>query len=199
MSTIETLRAMSEVWSLFSDMPDDATIGVDLAALYLGVSVKTLARYRQNGDGPPYVQYQSPESKARNQRVNYLLGDLRAWRNNHRVSSTMQAAQVRGLAFTTLSDFTCSQPFWSISKGSVIIGHALRVTDDAFRSYIRDSDYLLIWLSVEEVLLKDWVWANEREIWHSNFVEYLKKIILNSIAIQEKHKINKCLKDSRGL
>ena len=34
MSTLETLRAMSEVWSLFSDMPDDATIGVDLAALY---------------------------------------------------------------------------------------------------------------------------------------------------------------------
>ncbi|MGX9237637.1 hypothetical protein [Pantoea ananatis] len=199
MSTIETLRAMSEVWSLFSDMPDDATIGVDLAALYLGVSVKTLARYRQNGDGPPYVQYQSSGSKARNQRVNYLLGDLRAWRNNHRVNSTMQAAQVRGLAFTTISDFTCSQPFWCISKGEVIIGHALRVTDDAFKSYLRDSNYVLIWLSVEEALLKDWVLANEREIWHSKFVEYLKKIILNSIALQEKHKINQSLKDSKEL
>jgi len=199
MSAIETLREMSEVWSLFGDMPDDATIGVDLAALYLGVSVKTLARYRQNGDGPPYVQYQSSESKARNQRVNYLLGDLRVWRNNHRVSGTMQAAQVRGLAFTTLSDLTCSQPFWSISKERVIIGHALRITDDAFKGYLRDSDYVLIWLSVEEALLKDWVWANEREIWHSNFVEYLKKIILNSIALQEKHEINQFLKDSKEL
>ncbi|WP_168421873.1 hypothetical protein, partial [Erwinia amylovora] len=112
MSAIETLREMSEVWSLFGDMPDDAAIGVDLAALYLGVSVKTLARYRQNGDGPPYVQYQSSESKARNQRVNYLLGDLRVWRNNHRVSGTTQAAQVRGLTFTSLKDFVEPQPFW---------------------------------------------------------------------------------------
>ncbi|END26288.1 hypothetical protein ECP030529313_5102, partial [Escherichia coli p0305293.13] len=45
-------------------MPDDTTLGVDLAALYLGISVKTLARYRQNGDGPNYIQYQSEDSKA---------------------------------------------------------------------------------------------------------------------------------------
>lgn len=97
MSTIETLRELSEVWSLFGDMPDDATLGVDLAALYLGISVKTLARYRQNGDGPLYIQYQAEGSRVRNQRVNYLLGDLRVWRDNHKVRSTMHAAQVRGL------------------------------------------------------------------------------------------------------
>lgn len=95
MSAIETLREMSEVWRLFNDMPDDATIGVDLAALYLGVSVKTLARYRQKGDGPHYVQYYSSGSKARNQRVNYLLSDLRAWRNSHRVKSSMHAMLIR--------------------------------------------------------------------------------------------------------
>ncbi|MEI2604051.1 hypothetical protein V8O11_09585 [Erwinia aphidicola] len=196
MSAIETLREMSEVWSLFGDMPDDATIGVDLAALYLGVSVKTLARYRQNGDGPPYVQYQSSESKARNQRVNYLLGDLRAWRNNHRVSGTMQAAQVRGLAFTSLSDFTCPQPFWTISNGRAIVGHALRVTDEYFKGYLKDSNYVLIWLSIEDALLKDWAWADEREIWHSTFIKVLKRMILNSITMQEKHEINKFLRNS---
>ncbi len=51
MSVVETLRELSEVWQLFGDMPDDTTLGVDLAALYLGISVKTLARYRQNGNG----------------------------------------------------------------------------------------------------------------------------------------------------
>ena len=80
---------------MFDDMQDDATIGVDLAALYLGVSVKSLARYRQKGDGPPYVQYYSSGSKARNQQVNYLLGDLRAWRNDHRVKSSVQAMLVK--------------------------------------------------------------------------------------------------------
>ncbi|EGS2003863.1 hypothetical protein I8I78_001306 [Enterobacter cloacae] len=196
MSTIETLRAMSEVWSLFSDMPDDATIGVDLAALYLGVSVKTLARYRQNGDGPPYVQYQSSESKARNQRVNYLLGDLRAWRNNHRVSSTMQAAQVRGLAFTTLSDFTYPEPFWSTGNG-FIIGHALKVTEEDFIAYLKDGEMVLIWLSVEHVLLKDWLWPDERKLWHSIYLECLNRLILNSLALQEKHELNKALKKAK--
>ncbi len=78
MSVIETLRELSEVWSLFSDMPDDTTLNVDLAALYLGISVKSLARYRQNGGGPHYIQYRAEDSKARNQRVNYLLRDLRS-------------------------------------------------------------------------------------------------------------------------
>lgn len=119
-------------------MPDDATIGVDLAALYLGVSVKTLARYRQNGDGPPYVQYQSSESKARNQRVNYLFGDLRVWRNNHRVSSTMHAAHVRGLAFTSLKDFVEPQPFWADSDDNKIIGQILTLPDNAFKDCLKN-------------------------------------------------------------
>ncbi|MGP4883791.1 hypothetical protein ACTXQV_72280, partial [Klebsiella pneumoniae] len=63
-------------------------------------------RYRQNGGGPQYIQYQTEDSKARNQRVNYLLKDLRSWRDNHKVSNTMHAAQFRGLAFNCLSDFT---------------------------------------------------------------------------------------------
>lgn len=77
MSVVETLRELSEVWKLFGDMPDDTTLSVDLAALYLGISAKSLARYRQNGGGPQYIQYQTEDSKARNQRVNYLLKDLR--------------------------------------------------------------------------------------------------------------------------
>lgn len=193
MSAIETLREMSEVWSLFGDMPDDATVGVDLAALYLGVSVKTLARYRQNGDGPPYVQYQSSDSKARNQRVNYLLGDLRAWRNGHRVKSTMQAAQVRGLTFTMISDLTCPQPFWKAgSKG--LIDHALRVTDEAFKIYLKNHNFELIWLSVEQALLEDWINSEERNNWHSAYIEILNEMIMSSVALQEKHELRKVLR-----
>ena len=40
MSVVETLRELSEVWKLFGDMPDDTTLSVDLAALYLGISAK---------------------------------------------------------------------------------------------------------------------------------------------------------------
>ncbi|CAH6199020.1 hypothetical protein [Pantoea agglomerans] len=193
MSAIETLREMSEVWSLFGDMPDDATVGVDLAALYLGVSVKTLARYRQNGDGPPYVQYQSSDSKARNQRVNYLLGDLRAWRNGHRVKSTMQAAQVRGLTFTMLSDLTCPQPFW-IAKGKGVIDHALSVTDEAFKIYLKNHNFELIWISVERALLEDWTNSEVRNNWHSVYIEILNEMIMSSVALQQKHELLKVLR-----
>ncbi|EPB7300150.1 hypothetical protein ACRRRN_001253 [Yersinia enterocolitica] len=114
MKIIETLREMSEIWRLFGDMPDDATLNVELASLYPGISVKSLAKYRQNGGGPQYIQYQSTDSKARNQRINFLLRDLRSWRDNHKVSNTMHAAHIRDLTFTSLSDFTEHQPFWKM-------------------------------------------------------------------------------------
>jgi len=197
MSTIETLRAMSEVWSLFSDMPDDATIGVDLAALYLGVSVKTLARYRQNGDGPPYVQYQSSDSKARNQRINYLLGDLRSWRNGHRVNSTMQAAQVRGLAFTSIYDLAKPQPFWVDTLEEKIIGHALILPESIFKGCLKNINCEVIWLNIEQVLSKQWNHANERRVWHDILKETLEESLLKSTAQQEKHDILQYLDDKK--
>ena len=52
MPTVATLWDVTEAWKLFGELPDDTALNVELTALYLGVSVKTLARYRQNGDGP---------------------------------------------------------------------------------------------------------------------------------------------------
>ncbi|WP_367143695.1 hypothetical protein [Pantoea stewartii] len=192
MSAINTLREMSEVWNLFGDMPDDATLGVDLAALYLGISVKTLARYRQNGDGSPYVQYQSSDSKARNQRVNYLLGDLRAWRNGHRVKSTMQAAQVRGLTFTSISDLICPQPFWKADDRG-FIEHAFRVTDEDFKTYLNNLSHELIWISLEQALLETWANVEARNQWHLLYIEVLNEAIKASVALQEKHELDKVI------
>ncbi|HBK4689133.1 TPA: hypothetical protein LLS49_002200 [Serratia marcescens] len=194
MSVVETLRELSEVWKLFGDMPDDTTLSVDLAALYLGISVKSLARYRQNGGGPHYIQYQAEDSKARNQRINYLLKDLRSWRDSHRVSSTMHAAQVRGLAFTSLSDFCEPQPFWCITNGSgsasKIISHALIIPDDEFKYNLLDPTAEVIWISIEEALFIAWVNKDERSIWHKVFTSVLKNIALASDAEQEKYILN---------
>lgn len=197
MSVIETLRELSEVWSLFSDMPDDTTLSVDLAALYLGISAKSLARYRQNGGGPHYIQYQAEDSKARNQRVNYLLKDLRSWRDSHRVSSTMHAAQVRGLAFTCLSDFTEPQPFWCITNGngsaSKIISHALTLPDDDFKQILLEPNAEVVWISVEKALFMEWDSKNGRTIWHLAFSSVLKNIILSTNAEEEKNMLNDAL------
>ncbi|HBR8012296.1 TPA: hypothetical protein L9481_000699, partial [Klebsiella pneumoniae] len=176
MSAVETLRDLSEVWQLFGDMPDDTTLNVELTALYLGISVKTLARYRQNGDGPPYIQYQAGNSKARNQRVNYLLGDLRIWRDGHKVVSTMQAAQVRGLAFKSLIDYTIEQPFWHIDNEldsdnrNKILSHALRTPEERFKLYLKEEHINVIWISIEKALTYDWIDVNERQVFNDSFV-----------------------------
>ncbi|AOV13774.1 hypothetical protein FMK67_07020 [Klebsiella michiganensis] len=188
MSAIDTLREYAEVWHLFGNMPDDATLSAEVSALYLGVSVKTLARYRQNGNGPAYIQYQAEDSKARNQRVNYLLGDLRAWRDSHKVSSTMEAAQVRGLAFTCLNDFTKPEPFWSIDNK--IYSHALTISDEIFKELLNTTRAEVIWISVEKVLSEDWHSARERQIWNDFFVIFLNELVLTSNLLQEKHIIN---------
>ncbi|HCT4594007.1 TPA: hypothetical protein OTY33_002708, partial [Klebsiella pneumoniae] len=183
MSAVETLRDLSEVWQLFGDMPDDTTLNVELTALYLGISVKTLARYRQNGDGPPYIQYQAGNSKARNQRVNYLLGDLRIWRDGHKVVSTMQAAQVRGLAFKSLIDYTIEQPFWHIDNEldsdnrNKILSHALRTPEERFKLYLKEEHINVIWISIEKALTYDWIDVNERQVFNDSFVNFLSNLI----------------------
>ena len=200
MEIIETLRELSEVWKLFGDMPDDTTLNVELTALYLGISVKTLARYRQNGDGPPYIQYPTGNSKARNQRVNYLLGDLRIWRNGNKVVSTMKAAQVRGLAFNSLIDFTIPQPFWQINNSAElqnrnkILSHALRTPDERFKLYLNEERVHIVWVSIEEALSWDWTDLNERQVFNDSFVELLNNLIQLSNSAQELLEINHIFK-----
>lgn len=185
MSVIETLRELHEVWQLFGNMPDETTLSAEHSALYLGVSIKTLARYRQNGNGPAYIQYQSEDSKARNQRVNYLLGDLRVWRNSHKVSSTMEAAQIRGLAFTSLNDLVKPEPFWTIDNK--IYSHVLTVSNELFKELLNTPRAKIIWISVGDVLFKDWHSAGERQKWNDIFIKLLDEIALASVTEQEKH------------
>ncbi|WP_323074664.1 hypothetical protein [Klebsiella variicola] len=200
MSVIATLRELSEVWKLFGDMPDDTALNVELTALYLGISVKSLARYRQNGEGPPYIQYQAGNSKARNQRVNYLLGDLRIWRDGYKVVSTMQAAQVRGLAFNSLIDFTIPQPFWHIDNSAElqnrnkILSHALRTPEERFKLYLKEDRLKISWISIEESLSWGWADLNERQVFHDSFVNLLNDSIQLSTAGQENLVLNNIFK-----
>ncbi|MEY6622795.1 hypothetical protein AB9B11_20480 [Enterobacter hormaechei] len=200
MSVVATLRDLSEVWQLFGNMPDDTALNVELTALYLGISVKSLARYRQNGEGPPYIQYQAGNSKARNQRVNYLLGDLRIWRDGYKVVSTMQAAQVRGLAFNSLIDFTIPQPFWHIDNSAElqnrnkILSHALRTPEERFKIYLAEKHINIVWISVEEALLLDWTDLSERQVFHESFVNFLSNLIQLSTSAQESLVLNNIFK-----
>ena len=200
MPTVETLRDLSEVWKLFGDMPEDTTLNVDLAALYLGISVKTLARYRQNGGGPEYIQYQEENSKARNQRINYLLKDLKVWRDAHKVKNTMEAAQVRGLAFNSLIDFTLPQSFWHVDNSdelhnrNKILSHALRTPEERFKLYLKEDKVKISWISIEEALSRRWTYFNERQVFNDLFVNFLSKLIFLSTSEQENLELNHIFK-----
>ena len=205
MSVVEVLREYSEVWKLFGQMPDSATVNSELASVFLGISIKTLARYRQNGGGPPYIQYQAEDTKARNQRVLYLLGDLRVWRDGYKVVSTMQAAQVRGLAFNSLIDFTKEHPFVITNKiilkskikrlgvrysdteiyDDVILGHILCVEETLLTSKISNNDLQVIWISIEEALKKHWEHNDNKNIFLECFKLCSQEIITNAEIISD--------------
>lgn len=166
-----------QVISAISALPDDASISSEIAALFLNTTPKTLARLRQSktGSGPRYTQYPDADSKARNQPVSYIMRELRAWRESHIVSSTMDAAVKRGMTFSRVDDLAMQQPFWS--SGSEIINHAYFVTIEEFSSYLNDPAAELIWVTWPKILSRKWKSGSAREPFHLAYVNQLLKLI----------------------
>lgn len=82
-----------------SRMSDDVMLTPSEAATYLRVSHRTLERMRAsgfNGYGPVYHQAAVPGAVGVNQKIGYRLGDLRNWRNDNTVSSSIEAAVKKG-------------------------------------------------------------------------------------------------------
>lgn len=145
---IDRLEAV-KIMDVVARLPDDAAIDAGMTAIYLNMSEKSLLRLRQSGDGPPYIQCPSGDTTARNQKVQYMMGDIRSWRESKKVSSTLEAAQVRGLAFQTLMDV---EPFFM--RDGRVISHALELPQDKF---IANLDEDVLWVSVYEAMQQPWV------------------------------------------
>lgn len=201
MSTLETIRQQAEIWKAFQDIPDDAVVDSKLAAVFLGISHQSLARMRGKGGSPPYVQLREDDSTARNQRVNYILKDLRAWRESNKVSSTMEAAQLRGLTFSTLPSLLEEQPFWiltthSKSKGTmgrgevsesleVIADHVFTIPGDKFSKLLQDPNAEVQWISLDEAMSRPWANDEARQPFHEAYTKVLQQSIDRSAAQQE--------------
>lgn len=172
---LEHLQIVREI----SSLPDDATVSAELAALFLGTSPKSLARLRQSedgdGDGPPYTQYPQAGSMARNQPVNYIMRNLREWRNKHIVTSTMDAAIRRGMAFSRVNDLVIPQPFWSANNE--IINHAFCLTIEEFAALLSDPNATLIWVKWSAALSQHWKNNDIREPFHTAYLRLLSNLI----------------------
>lgn len=100
----------------------------------------------------------------------------------------MEAAQVRGLAFTSLVDFIEPEPFWTIDNK--IYSHVLTVSDEIFKELLNTTRAEVIWISVEKVLSEDWHTARERQRWNDLFIEVMKGLVEACEAEQERHTLN---------
>ena len=175
MNASQSLLTHIQIVKEISSLPDDATLSAELAALFLGTSPKTLARLRQSKDGPEYTQYPQTGSKARNQRVNYIMRSLREWRNKHIVTSTMDAAVRRGMAFSRINDLVIPHPFWRTE--SKIINHAFCLTKEEFSALLNDSNASLVWIKWSAALRQSWKNNAIREPFHLRYLRLLSDLI----------------------
>ncbi|CAJ2771238.1 helix-turn-helix domain-containing protein [Burkholderia pseudomallei] len=189
---LQELTTLEKALRILDGLPDDAPLTAAMAAVFLGVSERTLMRLRSSGDGPPYAQYPDRDTFKRNQRVNYILKDLRDWRASKRVKSTVEAAAVRGLTFTTRAAvFDDEHPFWAqrlldgerptgAPQGATLrlVGHALRVPEARFRelldaSLAEDATVELVHLTLSQAMSEAWVSSVERAPLHRAYLAAL--------------------------
>ncbi|ENC45877.1 hypothetical protein ECP02999175_3039 [Escherichia coli P0299917.5] len=117
----------------------------------------------------------------------------------------MQAAQVRGLAFNSLIDFTKEHPFVITNKiilkskikrlgvrysdteiyDDVILGHILCVEETLLTSKISNNDLQVIWISIEEALKKHWEHNDNKNIFLECFKLCSQEIITNAEIISD--------------
>ena len=177
-STLTHLKIVNAI----ANMADDATISAGIAAVFLGISEKTLARLRQNGDGPLYIQYPASGSTARNQKVNYRMRDLREWQYRHIVRSTMDAAVMRGLAFMRVNDLLIPQPFWSV--GSEIINHAFCVSLEDFITHLYKPETDIVWVRWSKALSEQWGNKAIRDSYYFKYKNLLSRLIESANQIE---------------
>ena len=104
---LEELRLRHQI----SVMDDDSTLEPDLAAIYLGLSLKKLEQMRLRAEkaggstdvSPPFIKIVEHGTSGRNQAIRYKLGDLRDFQRRFKVKSSFEASLNAGLTDWTRS------------------------------------------------------------------------------------------------
>jgi hypothetical protein len=118
METSVTTLAELDPWERMNALPANRPLKTSEAAIFMTFSVATLERMRVNGTGPDYFQGgirrdgSQPAPAGTNQHVRYFKADIDAWWKRSKVSSTMQAAKLKGQVFATIFDLAEERPFY---------------------------------------------------------------------------------------
>ena len=169
-SSIEEQLERGKVASQIAPWHDDTTISAELAAIYLGMSLKQLADLRSKPkpsdeprgvEGPLMVKIVDKGSVGQNQPVNYKLGDLRQYQAKNKSTTSFGAALNAGLLGWT----TMQVPFFAkLEKREdrgrkVLHGNAWDASDprreERFKELVEDKTRI-VWLTPMEAAASRW-------------------------------------------
>lgn len=147
-----------ELLAILSGLPGDVAVTTEEAAVLLRVSPSTLAKMRMPNHpvkGPPYIQAGEKGTTGANQKVTYLIEDLKAWQRANRVTDTQAAAVRKGQLFATLLDLAEERPYWTNEKG-LIAGAVMDTSEDVFVARILSPVWSVDWLNATDASLRPW-------------------------------------------
>lgn len=160
MATVGPTLAQLEAWERIKALPEDYPLKTAEAAVFITFSVATLERLRTKGTGPDYFQGgirrdgSQPAPEGTNQHVRYFKPDLLAWRQRGMVSSTMQAAKLKGQVFATIFDLAETHAFYIDPADGGVAGMVEHTRIETVIA--RLGEWEIVWMPATEAASQRW-------------------------------------------
>ncbi|MBK6650992.1 MAG: hypothetical protein IPG42_15705 [Betaproteobacteria bacterium] len=177
MVTSGTTLAELDPWQRIDAMPANRPLKTGEAAVFMTFSIATLERMRVKGTGPDYFQGgmrrdgSQPAPEGTNQHIRYFKEDIQAWWDRGKVSSTMQAAKLKGQLFTTIFELAEEHPFYINPVNGGVEG---MVENTAIGTVIERVDlWDIIWMPATEAASRCWSSLSA----HKNFASKIQSTL----------------------
>lgn len=160
MATVGPTLAQLDAWQRIDALPDGYPLKTAEAAVFTTFSVATIERMRVNGTGPDYFQGgirrdgSQPAAEGTNQHVRYFKPDIVAWRNRGKVSSTMQAAKLKGQVFATIFDLAETHAFYVDPADGGVAGMVEHTPIETVIA--RLGSWEIVWMPATEAASQRW-------------------------------------------
>lgn len=160
MATVGPTLAQLDAWQRIDALPDGYPLKTAEAAVFITFSVATMERLRTKGTGPDYFQGgirrdgSQPAPEGTNQHVRYFKPDIIAWRNRGKVSSTMQAAKLKGQVFATIFDLAETHAFYIDPAGGGVAGMVEHTRIETVIA--RLGEWEIVWMPATEAASQRW-------------------------------------------
>lgn len=160
MATVGPTLAQLEDWKRIDALPDGYPLKTAEVAVFTTFSVATLERLRTKGTGPDYFQGgirrdgSQPAPDGPNQHIRYYKADILAWRKRGMVSSTMQAAKLKGHVFATIYDLAEQHPFYIDPADDGVAGMVENTPIETVIARLGEWD--IVWMPATEAASQRW-------------------------------------------